>query len=186
MESPGWRQGLRRLSGGQRIFRGMRDPDDFRSDDFSIVSTSDVVQSVELRMEFQVAMGGELAPEFDTRLREANRAYFQAGFADGSVVVFVAKAGDEIAGCAMLQEQSMIPNRRVPNGRTGMVLNLHVRDGFRRRGIAQALMREVESEARRRKLDRLDLKATEMGEPLYRKLGWGDATGGRPMERFLV
>ena len=79
----------------------------------------------------------------------------------------------------------MIPNHRVPAGRTGMVLNVLVRDGFRRIGIGMALMRGIEAEGRSRGLDRLDLKATEMGEPLYRKLGWIDASGGRPMELDL-
>ncbi len=136
-------------------------------------------------MEFQTVMGLALDPEFTLRLRESNRRHFERGFADDSIVVLLARVGEELAGCVMLQEQIMIPNRPVPSGKIGLVLNMHVPEAFRRQGIAQALMRAVEEEGRRRGLDRLDLKATEMGEPLYRKLGWVDPWGGRPMEFSL-
>lgn len=79
----------------------------------------------------------------------------------------------------------MIPNRPCPSGRTGLVLNLHVDDEFRRQGVGEALMRAIEAVGRERNLDRLDLKASEMGEPLYRNLGWVDATGGKSMELSL-
>lgn len=149
---------------------------------FHIAPSRDVALCVQLRIEFQVAMFGPLDPALETRLREANRTYLQDGFADGSVLLLLARVGDEIAGCVMLQQQSIPPNRPVPSGRTGLVLNLHVREPYRRRGLGEALMRALEAEARTRGLDRLELKATEMGEPLYRRLGWGDPYGGKPME----
>lgn len=138
-----------------------------------------------LRLDFQVAMGGPLEVAEEIRFLEANRDHFARGFADGTVCVFLVRLENEIAGCVVLQEQRMTPNLHIPSGRTGLVLNMHVHDRFRRRGIGEGLMREVESEARRRGLDRLDLKATDMGEPLYRKLGWGEPRGGKPMEMYL-
>jgi len=152
---------------------------------FHIAPCRDVAQCVDLRIEFQIAMGGPLEPALEARLREANRSHLQEGFADGSVLVLVARAQGEIAGCVMLQQQSLLPNRPVPSGRTGLVLNLHVREAFRRRGLGEALMRALEAEGRNRGLDRLELKATEMGESLYRRLGWGDPYGGKPMELSL-
>lgn len=152
---------------------------------FHIAPCRDVDQCVDLRIEFLVAMGGALDPAFEARLREANRLHLQEGFADGSVLVLVARVEGRIAGCVVLQQQSIPPNRPAPSGRTGLVLNLHVREAFRRRGLGEALMRALEAEGRNRGLDRLELKATEMGEPLYRRLGWGDPYGGKPMELSL-
>jgi len=152
----------------------------------SIQPSCDVALAVELRTEFQELMSGPIPRECIDGFREANRSHFEAGFRDRTVVVLVAVVGGATAGCAMLQEQRMIPNRIVPTGRTGMVLNVMVREGFRRQGVGEALMRAIEEEARRRGLDRLDLKATEKGEPLYRKSGWGDPEGGKPMERYLA
>jgi len=151
----------------------------------SIVHTTDIELAVELRVEFQELMSGPIPLEGIAGFREANRIHFRAGFADGSVVVFLVSVDDAVAGCAMLQEQRMIPNLLVPTGRTGMALNVMVREAFRRQGLGETLMRAVEAEGRARGLDRLDLKATELGEPLYRRLGWGEPKGGEPMERSL-
>lgn len=151
-----------------------------------IVPATDASLCVDLRIDFQILMGGPLAPEQESILRASNRAHLERGFADGSVLVLLARVDGELAGCVMLQEQTMIPNRPCPTGRIGLVLNLHVFDAFRRKGVAAALMRAIEAEGRRRGLDRLDLKASEMGEPLYRTLGWNDAPGGKAMELRLT
>lgn len=148
----------------------------------AIESSTDLDLCIDLRIAFQILMGGPLEPGLETRLRRANREHLERGFADGSIAALLARADGALAGCVMLQEQSMLPNRPCPTGRTGLILNLHTFDEYRRMGVGAALMRAVEAEGRARGLDRLELKATEMGEPLYRTLGWRDATGGRPME----
>ena len=150
----------------------------------SIQISRDLALAVELRVEFQELMSGSLPPETAPAFREANRAHFLAGFGDGSVVMLLAAVDGTLAGCTMLQIQRMIPNRHVPSGKTGMVLNVLVREPFRRMGVGEALMRAVETEGWSRGLDRLDLKATEMGELLYRKLEWGEPMGGKPMEIY--
>lgn len=148
----------------------------------AVESTTDLDLCIDLRIAFQILMGGPLEPALEDRLRRTNREYLERGFADGSVVAMLARVDGALAGCAMLQMQTMIPNRPCPTGRTGLVLNLHVFDDHRRMGVGTALMRAMELEGRARALDRLELKASEMGEPLYRMLGWRDATGGKPME----
>ena len=150
----------------------------------SIQPSCDVALAVELRVEFQEQMSGPLHPEVIGSFREANRAHFEAGFGDGSVVLLLAMVDHSLVGCAMLQIQRMIPNRIVPSGRTGMVMNVLVREAFRRMGVGEALMRAVETEGWARGLDRLDLKASEMGALLYQKLGWGGPKGGKPMEIY--
>jgi GNAT superfamily N-acetyltransferase len=149
-----------------------------------IIPTRDIALAVELRVEFQELMSGLIPPDRIAGFREANRTHFHAGFADDSVVVFLASVDSGVAGCAMLQEQRMIPNLPVPTGKTGLVLNVMVREAFRRQGVGEALMLAIKEEGWRRGLDRLDLKASEMGEPLYRTLGWGDPKGGKPMEIY--
>lgn len=150
----------------------------------SIQTSRDVALAVELRVEFQELMSGPFPPGAVAAFREANRMHFEAGFGSDGVVVLLATMDDVLAGCAMLQMQRMIPNRHVPSGKTGLVMNVMVRDGYRRMGVGAALLRAVEAEGWARGLDRLDLKATEMGELLYGKLGWGEPKGGKPMEIY--
>ena len=59
----------------------------------------------------------------------------------------------------------------------GEIKRLFVRDAFRRRGVAQALMLRAEDEARRRGYDHLVLTTSErmfpLAQPLYDVLGFG-------------
>lgn len=158
-----------------------------------IERTRDVALSTDLRMEFMATMARNHNKNYSKyangdlteRLRKANAQSFAAGLKDDSIAVFVAYVGDEMAGSGILQEQHMLPNAAVPSGRFGVVLNVFVRDIFRRKGVAAKLMAAVIEEGKRRGLDRLDLKATEMGEHLYRKLGWAEPPGGKPLEFLL-
>jgi GNAT superfamily N-acetyltransferase len=63
-------------------------------------------------------------------------------------------------------------NFDVPNGRTGYILNIFTLKEFRKNGIASLLMQKLIDEGKRLKLDRLELKATQAGEPIYRQLGF--------------
>ena len=68
---------------------------------------------------------------------------------------------------------------RVLQGHRAEVSRLLVHPGFRRRGLARALMRRVEAEAAAegRSLLTLHTRAGDAAEPLYRDLGWQE--GGR-------
>ena len=54
----------------------------------------------------------------------------------------------------------------------GYVLNVFVEPGYRRRGLAQALMSECMDEARRHGIRVVALHASAKGQPLYERLGF--------------
>jgi ribosomal protein S18 acetylase RimI-like enzyme len=54
----------------------------------------------------------------------------------------------------------------------GYILNVYVDPPHRLRGLAEQLMGRATAEGERRGLDYLVLHATDMGRPLYEKLGW--------------
>jgi len=63
-------------------------------------------------------------------------------------------------------------NFDLPNGRSGYILNIFTLKGYRKNGIASLLMNKLIEEAKRKKLDRIELRATAEGEPQYRKIGF--------------
>jgi GNAT superfamily N-acetyltransferase len=60
----------------------------------------------------------------------------------------------------------------VAAGRHGIVLNVFTEPAWRRRGLAEMLMRHVLEWARDQRLDRLVLHASEEGRALYQRLGF--------------
>jgi GNAT superfamily N-acetyltransferase len=52
------------------------------------------------------------------------------------------------------------------------VLNVYTEPAWRRRGVAEALMRQVIRWAESERLDRLVLHASDEGRPLYQRLGF--------------
>lgn len=61
---------------------------------------------------------------------------------------------------------------RIASGRHAIVLNVYTEPGWRRHGLGELLMREVLVWARRERLDRLVLHASDAGRPLYERLGF--------------
>ncbi|MFM0038723.1 GNAT family N-acetyltransferase [Paraburkholderia strydomiana] len=90
----------------------------------------------------------------------------------GRLMLFVAREGDAIAGTVQLDCDTM-PNQR----HRAEVRKLLVHPAFRRRGIARALMTELERHARhlRRSLLTLDTRTGDHAEPLYSALGYRTA-----------
>lgn len=103
------------------------------------------------------------------------RAYWDgilAEVAAGSRLLLAAFADDQLAGSVQLELVQK------PNGRhRAEVAKLLVHSRFRQRGMAQALMRAVEDEAREygRTTLVLDTRQGDKAEGLYRKLGWTEA-----------
>ncbi|MGH8781352.1 GNAT family N-acetyltransferase [Paraburkholderia sp.] len=94
------------------------------------------------------------------------------GVQAGTRLLLVARQAGHIVGAVQLDYDTM-PNQR----HRAEVRKLLVHPAFRRRGIARALMHEVESAAARlgRTLLTLDTRTGDDAEPLYASLGYQTA-----------
>ena len=140
-------------------------------------SAADGPQLVELRLAYLREDGGDMEPEAEGAFRERLEAYFPAHL-DRDLLAFAARGeGGEILACCFLLLCEKPPGLAFPTGRVGAVLNVYTRPAFRRLGLARGLMALLLEEARARKLDLVELKATQAGYPLYRGLGFRDEGG---------
>lgn len=123
---------------------------------------------------------GELPDGLYDTLVEAATAYFARAVPDGSYVAWVAQAGDrrdEIVGGAGLQLRVLLPRpdptgARLVRGLQGLIMNVFTERSWRRRGVAEALMREVLGWCRANGVESIVLHASDTGRPLYEKLGF--------------
>ena len=92
---------------------------------------------------------------------------------DGRYIGWVAETnGTAIAGLGMVFIEWPPHPWHPAQDRRGYILNLFVEPEHRRAGLASRLMDMAMGEARRRAIVFIVLHATELGRPLYEKLGW--------------
>ena len=125
---------------------------------------------------------GQVTPEAYDALVSLAEARLREMLASGEYVAWLALApdGDRVIGGAGAQRRLAFPHPHrfedgtvgIGEGRHAIVLNVYTEPEWRRRGVAEALMREVIRWAREERLDRLVLHASEQGRPLYQRLGF--------------
>lgn len=139
--------------------------------DYRVASASDAAEILRLRAAFlreDWGASGEasLRPVLD-RLPD----YF-ARHLGRDLIVFLAKEQEHAVSTVFLLVSEKPANPDAPNGLTGTLLNVYTEPACRRRGIARTLLEMALQEAARLGLSSVVLKATAMGAPLYRSVGF--------------
>lgn len=101
---------------------------------------------------------------------------------NNDLFAYVAK-DTEIVATALLLIVEKPANPSFISGKTGVVLNVYTKEDYRRKGIANKLMKMLLSDAEKLKLDYVELKATNDGYNLYKSLGFKDSVSEyKPMK----
>jgi len=80
--------------------------------------------------------------------------------------------GGKIGSTVFLAISEKPANLSFPTGRTGTILNVLTYPEYRRQGCATLALSRIIDEAKRQNLSYLELSASEMGKPLYARLGF--------------
>ena len=90
------------------------------------------------------------------------------------VFCFMAKENNKVVGMAVLLIVERPASVSMINGLCGEVLSVIVDKDYRHRGIGYNLMNNLINLSKEKDLCKIELKATEKGYPLYKKLGFVD------------
>lgn len=124
----------------------------------------------------------EMTEEIAVKIRSELKEYIK-GHLERDFFAYVAEENGTLLGSAFLVINEMPPNPNFPKGRTGTVLNVYVVPESRRKGIASKIMSLLISDAESMNLDYIELKASDEGYPLYKKLGFEESISSfRPMK----
>jgi GNAT superfamily N-acetyltransferase len=121
---------------------------------------------------------GQVRPEMFESLRAGAERWLVDRLRSGEYVGWLASAAsspDAIAGAGVqLRRAAPHPNGKggVAEGRHAIVINVFTEPEWRRRGLGDALMREILVWAKTERLDRLLLHASKEGRRLYERLGF--------------
>lgn len=102
--------------------------------------------------------------------------YMKEHLEDNTLVAWLAEDNGVIIATAMVSYYQLIPMLSNPTGKTGYIINVHTKQEYRRQGIASQLLLNIIEDAKERNVGKLYLSATDMGKPVYEKLGFETLT----------
>ena len=142
---------------------------------FDRATHDDIEELIELRIAYMWDDFGNVTPEEEAAMRSQLPDYFSRELGK-KLIAFVARDEGKIVATAYLLIIEIPANPVLPNGLEGDVLSVFTRKEYRGRGICTRLMKDLIACAKEMGLCRIDLKATEEGSPIYRKVGFKDKT----------
>ena len=107
-------------------------------------------------------------------LLDANRLYYENHIADGTHVAFVASYDDVECGCGAVCFTDELPSPDNPTGRCAYLMNIYVREAFRKHGIAHHVVSHLIDVAKKRGCGKIYLETTADGKSVYSSLGFKD------------
>ena len=141
---------------------------------FETAQKSDIPQLTQLRIDFLKVGQPDISEETEKTLKANITAFFEKHLNKDSVV-FIARddsADSKIVSTAILNIIEKPANTSYIHGRVGEVNSVYTIPEYRRRGIALQIIKNLVEYSKENQIDRVDLKATKMGAPVYLKAGF--------------
>lgn len=147
-------------------------------------SVADIDALIRLWFDFFTADGGSLTQSQRALAEERLGEYFLRHIEDETFIAAVAEADGNIVSAAFLVILEKPTNLYCLTRRGGSLINVFTYPGYRRRGLAEAVLRFLFDEARKNGVEFIELLGTDEGLPLYEKLGFS-ASKYTPMRMIL-
>ncbi len=108
----------------------------------------------------------------DEGLIAANREYYAKHIVDSSHYAVVSEYGGAECGCGGVCFTAELPSPDNPAGKCAYLMNIYVREEFRKHGIAHKIVSRLIEEAKQRGCGKIYLETTSDGKPVYSSLGF--------------
>lgn len=96
-------------------------------------------------------------------------------FKYGEHITVLAFDGSEAIGCATMCYINVMPTYDHPNGKRAHLMNVYVKEKYRRNGIASNMCKMLIDASKQLQITNISLDATEIGKPLYKSLGFSES-----------
>ncbi len=136
-----------------------------------LIEITDLNELMRWREEVIVNVFGEKAGE---DLLRANCKYYKKHIADNTHLAIIAKCEGEESGCGSICLSDELPSPDNTSGKCAYLMNIYVREAYRKHGIAHHIVSHLIEEAKKRGCKKIYLETTEDGKPVYSSLGFKD------------
>lgn len=134
-------------------------------------AAGEVPALIQMRIAYLRDDHGTLSQEQIAAVTAQLTAYFPAHIGR-DCFAFVAEEEGRWVSAALLTVAEKPANLAFPRGRVGTLMNVYTLPAYRRRGLAAQLVGMALEKGRALGLDQVELMATDMGRPLYARLGF--------------
>jgi len=107
-----------------------------------------------------------------TAVEQETRLYYNRALRDNSHTAYLVFDGDTFIGAGGVSYYTVMPTYHNPTGKKAYIMNMYVRPGYRRAGIATKTLSLLVKDAGDKGTGMITLEATSMGKPLYEKFGF--------------
>jgi len=155
-----------------------------RDDPFSIswATPDDAAALAAIRAEMHLSLSLTLV---NNGWLESATVYFRRSLASADDIAAVARLDDgTVISAAVATFRTVPPSPRFPVGQSAYVHSVGTLPSFRRRGASRQVLALLIDELRIRGVERVELHATDQGEPIYVDLGF--VRHDRPEMRLMV
>ncbi len=132
---------------------------------------SDIPTLIELRLGYMHETHEDLEPHVFDEIAAQSKGYFQEHL-NRDCVVYLAEEDGRSAGCVFFLLINKPASPLFITGKTGTLMNVYTLPEFRRRGIGEKLVNMAIEDGKAWDLSYIELRATECGYPLYKKLNF--------------
>jgi Acetyltransferases len=115
---------------------------------------------------------GFIRDEERIQLYENNLSHIQSNITNNTFISYLAFDGDSFVGTCSACLYSVLPGRKLPNGKHAYIQNVYVSPSYRGNGIAKKLVKLIISEVKQNGYNDISLHATDMGKLLFEKCGF--------------
>ena len=138
---------------------------------FDTANNKDISELTRLRIAYIMDDYGSISEDDQHAMEVQLPNYFEKKLGK-DLIAFVARADGRLVATAYLLLIEKPANPSMQNGLVGEVLSVFTEKEYRGQGISTRLMNDIVSYAKEKRLCYIDLKATEEGYSLYKKIGF--------------
>lgn len=113
----------------------------------------------------------------DPALLAANRRYYRQHIDSGNHLAIEARVDGNEAGCGAVCFGDELPSPDNPGGKCAYLMNIYVRQPYRRHGLGRTIIMRLVQEAMVRDCGKIYLETTQAAASLYGKCGFSEMKG---------
>ncbi len=153
-----------------------------------MAAKDDIEHLIQFRFDYFATENWQITGEARMQMESRLRQYYSQHLNRDFFAALAEADGGEIVSTAFLVIVEKPANLSFPTGKTGLLLNVLTKAKHRGKGYATGTITALIERAKRLEVSYIELSASEMGKPLYEKLGFQEKTSShfKPMQLSLL